>query len=70
VQSAICPIDYLNSTININPKNINAMYALGLFYQEHSMMQKALDMYQSILKISFFVVNLVFILTNFVDFDT
>lgn len=45
-------IDYLNSTININPKNVNAMYALGLFYQEHSMMQKALDMYQSILKIN------------------
>lgn len=44
-------IDYLTSTININPKNINAMYALGLFYQEHSMMQKALDTYQQILSI-------------------
>lgn len=45
-------IDYLTSTININPKNLNAMYALGLFYQEHSMMQKALDIYQDILNIN------------------
>lgn len=44
-------IDYLNSTININPKNLNAMYALGLFYQEHGMIQKALDTYQNILTI-------------------
>ncbi|MDR0971186.1 MAG: tetratricopeptide repeat protein [Bacteroidales bacterium] len=45
-------IDYLNSTININPKNTNAMYALALFYQEHGMIQKALDTYQNILTIS------------------
>lgn len=44
-------IDYLNSTININPKNLNAMYALGLFYQDHSMIQKALETYQNILTV-------------------
>lgn len=45
-------IDYLTSTININPKNINAMYALALFYQEHGMMQKSLDTYHNILTIN------------------
>jgi tetratricopeptide (TPR) repeat protein len=44
-------VDYLNSTININPKNTNAMYALALFYQDHGAEQKALDMYKRILKI-------------------
>ncbi|MDD2530457.1 MAG: tetratricopeptide repeat protein [Bacteroidales bacterium] len=44
-------IDYLTSAININPQNLNAMYALGLFYQDHSMMQKALDTYQDIINI-------------------
>lgn len=42
-------IDYLTSTININPNNLNASYALALFYQEHGMIQKALDLYHNIL---------------------
>lgn len=42
-------IDYLTSTININPNNLNAMYALGLFYHDHGMIQKALDTYHNIL---------------------
>ena len=45
-------VDYYKSTININPKNINAMYNLGLFYQEHGATQQALDMYQRVLKIN------------------
>lgn len=44
-------VDYLKSTIKINPKNIHAMYALALFYQEHDALQQALDMYQQILEI-------------------
>lgn len=42
-------IDYLSSTININPDNLNAMYALALFYQDHNMVQKALDIYHNII---------------------
>lgn len=44
-------VEYLKSTININPKNINAMYTLALFYQEHNAQQQALDMYKRILDI-------------------
>lgn len=44
-------VEYLKSTININPKNTNAMYALALFYQDHGAMQEALDLYKRILKI-------------------
>lgn len=44
-------VEYLKSTININPKNINAMYTLALFYQEHNAQQQALDMYKRILEI-------------------
>lgn len=44
-------VEYLKSTININPENLNAMYALALFYQEHDAMQQALDMYKRILDI-------------------
>ncbi len=44
-------VDYLKSTIKINPNNTNAMYALALFYQEHNAEQQALDMYQRILKL-------------------
>jgi superkiller protein 3 len=45
-------VEYLSSTININPKNIQAMYALGLFYQEHGAIQQALDLYKQILDIN------------------
>lgn len=44
-------IEYYQSTININPKNIDAMYNLGQFYQDHNAIQKALDLYQKILQI-------------------
>lgn len=45
-------VDYYKSTININPKNVNAMYNLGLFYQENGAIQQALDMYQRVLKVN------------------
>ena len=44
-------IEYLNSTININPKNYSAMYILALFYQEHNAIAQALDTYQKLLEI-------------------
>lgn len=44
-------IDYLTSTININPNNYHAMYALALFYQDNGIMQKALDTYYDIINI-------------------
>ena len=44
-------IEYLNSTININPKNYSAMYILALFYQEHNAIAQALDTYQKLLEV-------------------
>lgn len=44
-------IEYYQSTININPKNVDAMYNLAQFYQDHNAIQKALDLYQKILQI-------------------
>jgi tetratricopeptide (TPR) repeat protein len=44
-------IEYLNSTININPNNYSAMYVLALFYQEHNAIAKALETYQKLLEI-------------------
>ena len=44
-------VEYLKSVININPKNVNAMYTLALFYQEHDAQQQALDTYKQILDI-------------------
>lgn len=47
----VLAIEYLNSTININPKNYSAMYILALFYQEHNAIAQALDTYQKLLEI-------------------
>ena len=44
-------VEYLKSTLNINPKNVNAMYTLALFYQDHDAQQQALDTYKQILDI-------------------
>lgn len=44
-------VEYLNSTININPKNYSAMYVLALFYQEHNAIAQALETYQKLLDI-------------------
>jgi tetratricopeptide (TPR) repeat protein len=45
-------IEYLNSAININPKSITALYALGKFYQDHENYQKALDTYKQAIDIN------------------
>ncbi|MBO7276919.1 MAG: tetratricopeptide repeat protein [Bacteroidales bacterium] len=44
-------VEYLNSTININPNNYSAMYVLALFYQEHNAIAQALETYQKLLEI-------------------
>lgn len=44
-------VEYLKSTLNINPKNVQAMYSLALFYQEHDAWQQALEIYEQLLKI-------------------
>lgn len=44
-------VEYLNSTININPQNYSAMYVLALFYQEHNAIAQALETYQKLLEI-------------------
>lgn len=44
-------VEYLKTTVNINPKNTQARYALGLYYQNNQMFQAALDEYQKILHI-------------------
>lgn len=43
-------IDCYKSVISINPDNVNAMYNLGLLYQNHGAIQQALDMYEKVLK--------------------
>ena len=44
-------VEYLNSTIDINPNNYSAMYVLALFYQEHNAIAQALETYQKLLEI-------------------
>ena len=44
-------IEYLNSTVNINPNNYSALYILALFYQEHEAIGQALETYQKLLEI-------------------
>jgi len=44
-------IDYYNNALNINPQSIEALYNLGYFYQEHDMLNEALNTYTSILTI-------------------
>ncbi len=44
-------VEYLNSAININANNYNAMYALALFYQDNGAIVKALETYQKLLEI-------------------
>ncbi|MDP4266599.1 MAG: tetratricopeptide repeat protein [Bacteroidota bacterium] len=45
-------IDYYNSALNINPKSIEVLYGLGLFYQNNNQINKAIDCYMNILQIS------------------
>lgn len=44
-------IDYFNNALNLNPKSIEAMYALAFFYQENSEYNKAIEKYTMITQI-------------------
>jgi tetratricopeptide (TPR) repeat protein len=44
-------IDYYNNALNINPQSTEALYNLGMFYQENDMIDNALNSYNSILKL-------------------
>ncbi len=50
-EEAFEELGLLYATININPNNYHAMYALALFYQDNGIMQKALDTYYDIINI-------------------
>ena len=45
-------LDYFKNALKLNPKSIEVMYAVGLFYQEIGEYQKAIETYQNILKIN------------------
>ena len=44
-------IDYFNNALNIEPKSIEARYALGMFCQENEEYNKAIEAYTTILQI-------------------
>ena len=44
-------LDYYNSALKINPRSIEAWYALGIFFQENGMHKKAIESYYNILDI-------------------
>jgi len=45
-------IEYYNNALNIKPQSTEALYNLGMFYQENDMINDALKAYNIILKIS------------------
>jgi tetratricopeptide (TPR) repeat protein len=44
-------VDYFNNALNLNPKSIEALYALAFFYQENSEYNKAIEKYTMIIQI-------------------
>jgi tetratricopeptide (TPR) repeat protein len=44
-------IDYFNNALNLNPKSIEALYALAFFYQENGDYNKAIEKYTMITQI-------------------
>jgi len=44
-------IDYFNNALNLNPKSIEALYALAFFYQENGEYNKAIEKYTMITQI-------------------
>ncbi|MFW5975055.1 MAG: tetratricopeptide repeat protein, partial [Bacteroidota bacterium] len=44
--------DYFNGALNIDPNNVNAMYLLGLHYQEQERYDKAVSAYQNIISVN------------------
>ena len=45
-------VEYLNTALRIEPQNSNALYALGMYYQELNQMDKAEEIYKQILDIN------------------
>lgn len=44
-------LDYLNNALNIQPQSIEAYYAIAMFFQETGNVNKAIEVYNTILKI-------------------
>ncbi|MCK9611892.1 MAG: tetratricopeptide repeat protein [Bacteroidales bacterium] len=44
--------DYFNNALNLNPKSIEALYALAMFYQNTGEYNKAIEKYSTILQIN------------------
>jgi len=44
-------VDYFNNALKVNPKSIEALYSLALFYQENGEYNKAIEKYTTLLKI-------------------
>ncbi|MFN4235340.1 MAG: tetratricopeptide repeat protein [Bacteroidia bacterium] len=44
-------LDYLNNALNLQPQSIEAYYAMGMFFQETGNINKAIEVYNTILKI-------------------
>lgn len=44
--------DYFNGALNIEPNNVNAMYLLGLHYQDQEKFDKAVSSYQNIISVN------------------
>lgn len=44
-------VDYFNNALNINPQSVEALYALGMFYQEADDAESAINTYNRILAI-------------------
>jgi tetratricopeptide (TPR) repeat protein len=44
-------LDYLNNALNLQPQSIEAYYAIGMFFQETGNVNKAIEAYNTILKI-------------------
>jgi tetratricopeptide (TPR) repeat protein len=44
-------IDYFNNALNLNPKSVEALYALAFFYQENNEYNKAIEKYTMITQI-------------------
>lgn len=44
-------LDYLNNALNLQPQSIEAYYAIGMFFQEIGNVDKAIEAYNTILKI-------------------
>ncbi|MEI6122574.1 MAG: tetratricopeptide repeat protein [Bacteroidota bacterium] len=51
VKHSALAIDYFNNALNLNPKSIEALYALAMFYQQNGDFNKAIAKYTIIIQI-------------------